>query len=160
MNYGCCLVPRSRSSPHRGAKANARTHTAFYFVYYEAFRIDSSIEKRIETSPTLSPCRVRPRQMRRKWTNVLVQLANYEASSAGQACFFFCFLFCFLFFMSLNPHLLPVRGNLLPGHSLPASDNSPTFAFLMRLIIPPRITLSATYFTIRQAASLLVSLFF
>lgn len=66
----------------------------------------------------------------------------------------------FVFFVSLNPHLLPVRSNLLPGHSLPASDNSPTFAFLMRLIIPPRITLSATCFTFRQAASLLVSLFF
>lgn len=66
-------------------------------------------------------------------------------------------VFNWVFFWSPNPHLLPVRNNLLSMHSLPASDNTPTFAFLMRFIIPPHITLSATYFTFRRAPGLLLN---
>lgn len=61
----------------------------------------------------------------------------------------------FFFLLPLSPHLLPVSNNLPLGHSLPASDNTPTFAFLMRFIIAPHIMLSATYFTFCQALSLL-----
>lgn len=93
-------------------------------------------------------------QIRRRKNGCLIlvcQLASkFFMSSRRDHFFFFCLLI----------HIRCLSANyLLSVHLLPALGNIPTFAFLMCFIIPPHITLSATYFTFRQAHGLLLNFF-